>query len=202
MHSLLRSLFKPQPQKTVPLAVPGDENPEPMFSEPPPALQGDISAIAIEDVVQLFDFAALTGKLEIQSTTNSGTFYFRKGSLIHGLLQINHRKIGQILLDSGVITAQQLEECLLLHERTDTRQRFGQILLEKGYAKSDWLDKSLLRQVKEAFFETLSWHEGNFRFYPGQIPAPDEVQMHARIDHLLLEGMVHIDQNAADEEDE
>lgn len=202
MNTLLRSLFKPQTQKTVPLAVPGDEDAEPMLSEPTPALQGDISAIAIEDVVQLFDFAALTGKLEVHSATNSGTFFFRKGSLIHGLLQINHRRIGQILLDSGVITEQQLEECLLLHERTDTRQRFGQILLEKGYAKSDWLDSSLLRQVKEAFFETLSWHEGIFKFYPGEIPAPDEVQMHARIDHLLLEGMVHIDQNASDEEDE
>jgi len=201
MSPFLRTLFKPQAKKAAPQPGQRDEEPAPTATTPP-ALQGNIAAIAIEDVFQLFDFAALTGKLEVESTANSGTFYFRKGVLIHGLLRINHRRIGQILLDSQVITEQQLEECLRLHEQTGSRQRFGQILLDKGYAKPDRLDKSLSLQVKEAFFEALSWHEGTFRFYPDQVPAPDEVQLYARIDHLLLEGMVHIDQTSLDDNDE
>ena len=50
--------------------------------------------------------------------------------------------------------------------------------------------------MKEAFFETLSWHEGSFVFYPKLVPAPEEVQTRARIDSLLLEGMVHLDEAA------
>jgi len=195
MNPFLRTLFT-QSEKAVPQTVPRNEGAAPTVSIPPAALQGDIAAIAIENIFQLFDFAALTGKLEVQSTDNSGVFYFRKGMLIHGLLRINQRRIGQILLDSGLITEQQLEECLQLHEQTGGRQRFGQMLVEKGYAEPYALDKSLLRQVKEAFFTTLSWNEGFFRYYPNQMPSPDEIQMFGRIDRLLLEGMVHIDQAA------
>lgn len=201
MNPFLRTLFT-QPEKATPPIVPRNEGSAPTVSTPPAALQGDIAAIAIENIFQLFDFAAMTGKLEVQSTDNSGVFYFRKGMLIHGLLRINQRKIGQILLDSHMITAEQLEECLQLHQQTGGRQRFGQMLLDKGYAEPYALDKSLLRQVKEAFFTTLSWNEGYFRFYPNQVPSPDEIQMFGRIDRLLLEGMVHIDQTALDSKEE
>lgn len=202
MKSIFPSLVTPPAKKIVPLTSQANGSAAPSVLAPRVALEGDISAIAIENIFQLFDFAAMTGKLEVQSATNSGTFYFRKGMLIHGLLQINHRKIGQILLDSQVITEQQLQECLLLHEQTGTRQKFGQILLDKEYIKPDWLNSSLLRQIKEAFFEALSWQKGTFRFYLDQYPAPDVAQLYARVDHLLLEGMVYIDQASSGEEDE
>ena len=163
-------------------------------SRPTVSLQGDIGAVPVENIFQLLDFAALTGKLEIQSKDNSGVFYFRKGMLIYGLLQSNQRKIGQILLDAQAITEEQLEECLQLHKRSGTRKRFGKFLLEKGYAQPYLLDKSLLYQIREAFFEALSWNEGTFKFYVGQKPDPNEIQMYGRINRLLLEGMVHIDQ--------
>jgi hypothetical protein len=157
------------------------------------ALQGDIAVIAIEDIFQLFDFAALTGKLEVFSPTNSGTFYFKKGSLIHGVLQVSPRRIGEILLESRLISPEQLQECLRLHEHQHPKRRFGQILVEKGYIPPERLDESLLSQIKESFFETLSWQEGSFLFYQNQEPKPEEVRLYARIEHLLLEGMVRID---------
>ncbi len=161
------------------------------------ALQGDIAAIALENVFQLFDFAALTGKLEILTSENSGSFYFKKGMLTYGILQINHRRIGELLLDSQMITEVQLEECLLQHQQDPTQKRFGQILLDKGYIQPGNLGESLLRQIKEAFFEALSWQQGTFHFYLNQHPAPEELQTYTRIDHLLLEGMVYLDNTAS-----
>ena len=38
--------------------------------------QGDIAAIALDNIFQLFDFAALSGKLEIRTLENDGIFYF------------------------------------------------------------------------------------------------------------------------------
>ena len=162
-------------------------------------MQGDIAAIALEDIFQLFDFAALTGKLEVHSPVNSGSFYFRNGVLTSGMLQVNHRKIGQILLQSDIITETQLQECLQLHEASSPPRRFGQILMEQGYIQAEMLDDSLLSQVKDAFFEALSWHEGSFLFYQNETPANEEVQLYARIDHLLLEGMVYLDNSNADD---
>jgi hypothetical protein len=195
MNPLIRTLLEAHAEKSASLSPQFDEASTQAAFTAPVAMAGDISAIAIENIFQLLDLAALTGKLELQSASNSGIFYFRKGLLVHGLLQISHRKIGQIFLDAQVITNEQLQECLRLHEQTGTRRRVGQILLEKGYIKPEWLNKTLSRQVKEAFFEALSWQEGTFRFYLNQIPPPDEIEMHGRIDRLLLEGMVRIDQD-------
>ena len=202
MVSFLHTFFKPQSMR--PVVIPTGPVNGAQIAAPPctPAMQGDIGAIALEDVFQFFDLAALTGKLEIESPTNSGIFYFRNGALVHGLLRLNQRKIGHLLLEAQVITQEQLDECLRLHEQSRTRQRFGQLLIDKGYVKPGWLDKSLLMQVKEAFFETLSWREGTFKFYPDQAPAPDTAQFYNRIDHLLLEGVVAIDDRAGLGDDE
>jgi hypothetical protein len=203
MKSILQTFFGSHPKKNALLSMQQSEHAAAAApSVPLTALEGNIAVIAIENIFQLFDFASLSGKLEIQSTANCGSFYFRKGVLIHGLLQINQRKVGQLLLDAGVITEEQLQECLRLHEQADAPKRFGQILLEQQYIHPEGLDNTLLRQVKDAFFEALSWNEGSFRFYPNQVPAADAVKLYARIDHLLLEGMMHIDQASMVEEEE
>ena len=163
------------------------------------ALRGDIAAIALENIFQLFDLAALSGKLEVQATTNSGSFYFKQGVLVSGMLRISHRKIGEILLESEMITAEQLEECLFLREQRKPQQRFGQILLEKGYIEPTGLNDILLQQIKESFFQALSWQEGTFVFYHNQVPATETIQLEARVDHLLLEGMVYLDNSASPE---
>lgn len=157
------------------------------------AMQGDIGLIALDNIFQLLDFAALSGRLEVHAPGNSGFFSFNNGLLTNGMLQMNHRRIGEILLESRIITEDKLQECLLLHEQGGAQQRFGQILLEKGYVQADRLDESLLRQIKEAFFETLSWTEGTFVFYQNQTVPLSDTDLQARVDQLLLEGMISID---------
>jgi len=192
-----RSPFSLLAQKDTAQPVPQAEKTATKPARAAVALQGDIGAIAIENIFQLFDFAALTGKLEIRTTANTAIFYFRKGMLTYGILQINHFKIGELLLASKMITPEQLQECLLIHKQNPSRQRFGQIFLEKGYIQPGHLNDSLLRQIKQAFFEALSWQQGTFSFYLDQNPAPEEAQICTRIDHLLLEGMVYLDNAAA-----
>ena len=197
MRTLLRSLFGKQSTNSDQVAsVPAEESDAGQGGRKV-ALQGDIAAIALEDVFQLFDFAVLTGKLEVHSPINSGSFFFRDGVLTYGMLRVNLRRIGEILLQSGIITEIQLQECLRVHEASSPPMRFGQILLEQGYIQAEMLDDSLLSQVKDAFFETLSWQEGTFYFYQNEMPPSEEVQLYARIDHLLLEGMVYLDNTKA-----
>ncbi|MGD9947121.1 MAG: DUF4388 domain-containing protein [Desulfobulbus sp.] len=155
--------------------------------------QGDIAFIALDNIFQLFDFAALSGKLEVHSQDNDGIFYFNGGVFTYGTLRINPHRIGSMLLENGVITRAQLEECLQFHEPSEQQQPLGRILVDKGYVDPQLLDVSLERQVKEAFFEALAWQKGTFVYYPGEEPAPATAQLQERVDHLLLEGMVYLD---------
>ncbi len=156
-------------------------------------LQGDISVVSLDDIFQLFDFAALTGELEIITSTNCGWFYFKQGVLVYGLLESSYRKLGQILVDSNVVTTQQLEECLPLNE-VEQQKKIGQLLVDRGHLAGEKLTESLNCQVKEAFFEVLSWKEGTFSYYHDQLPPEEEVKLNERVDHLLLEGMMRFDE--------
>ncbi len=194
-----RSPFSHLTPKGQPAPTPVAEKPAAPAAHDGIALQGNIAAIALDNIFQLLDFAELTGKLEVHAPENIGNFYFTGGVLTYGMLQIHQRKIGEILLESKMISSEQLQECLRLHAQGLFQRRFGQILLEQGYIEPSGLDDSLLRQIKEAFFEALSWQEGTFAFYPDQLPSPEAVRLEARIDHLLLEGMVYIDNTISPE---
>jgi hypothetical protein len=168
---------------------------------PTAALQGDIGLIPIENIFQLIDVVSLTGKLDIQSTDNSGVFYFRQGMLIYGLLKNSHLKIGEILQENKTITEEQLQEYLQLYERSGSQQRFGKFLVQSEYVQPYILDRALLLQIKHAFFEALSWDKGFFKFYSGQEPAPEEILAYGRINRLLMEGALHIDQSSSSDKD-
>jgi len=43
----------------------------------------------------------------------------------------------------------------------------------------------------------LGWTEGRFLFHSNQEPGKERVLIRERIDHLLLEGMIYIDDNNA-----
>lgn len=157
------------------------------------ALEGDISAVALDDIFQLFDYAGLTGELEVSSGQNSGYFFFEKGLLIFGMLTTNQLKLGEILVAEKYITKDQLDECLQLHRNHGAPKRLGNIMVEHGYINQENLVETIGRQIKAAVFEALSWREGRFSFFNNRTPGKEDILLSERVDHLLLEGMVHLD---------
>lgn len=162
------------------------------------AFQGNLSAVRIDDVFQLFDYAALTGELELTCPDNSGCFFFKEGVLIFGLLESNQRKIGEILLESNMVTEKQLTDCLIIHKNAKQQKRLGHILMEQGHIQYENLSESLTKQVKEAFFEVMQWRDGSFIFHLDRLPVDEEILLNERIDHLLLEGVIRIDKDNED----
>ncbi len=158
--------------------------------------QGAIDIVTIEGVFQLLYFTSLTGKLLLLNPPEKATFHFVNGQLTWGSLHSNQKQIGQRLLDSELITEEQLNECLSIHINEKNKKRLGEILLNKGFLQSDLLHSSLKEQAREAFFSVLSWKTGTFAFISNVISDEDEVSISERIDHLLLEGVVQIDRNS------
>lgn len=165
--------------------------------KPGVALQGDIAAIELNNIFQFFDYASISGELRIVGEKNEASFFFQKGVLIFGALDINQKKIGNLLVESNLITAKQLSQCLEIHARHGGKRRLGEILVRKGFLRFANLAEMLKKQAKEAFFTTLSWQKGMFYFYPGQYPSKEEILINERIDHLVLEGIVRMDNEAS-----
>jgi len=157
------------------------------------SLQGNIAVIELNNIFQFFDYAKASGELRIVSDQNNASFFFQKGILIFGALSKNTKRIGELLLESGHISKAQLMQCLKIHNQHGMRRRLGDIIVRKGYLKLETLAEILQIQARDAFFETLSWKTGMFFFYANQHPSPEEILINERIDHLLLEGIVRLD---------
>ena len=159
--------------------------------------QGSIDIVTIEGIFQLVYYASLSGKLLLLNPPEKASFYFSKGKLTWGTLHTQQKQIGQRLLDSSLITEEQLDECLTIHINEKNKKKLGKILVEKGFLQSDMLNSNLKQQAKDAFFTALTWKSGTFAFISDFTSGEDEITFSERIDHLLIEGVVHIDKNSA-----
>lgn len=194
MTSLFKSIFTKTPEKQPTIGIVSDCVAEEKEAAQQASFQGDLSALPMDDVVQLFEFSRLTGELVVVSPHNKGYFYFQRGLLVFGMLGYSEQKIGELLISENLITDQQLTECLEIQQYQQHHERLGSILIQRGYIQKDNLSESLVKQVKNAFFESLTWKEGRFFFYIDQVPQAEDVVCSERIDHLLLEGMISIDE--------
>ncbi len=157
------------------------------------AFQGDLSIVTIENLMQLVGHAALSGELQLTTPGNSAVFFIHKGTLIYGFLEENPMRIGQRLIQGNFITSEHLQECLSLYKSESPRPKIGKILVEKGYLQQDDLEKTIKEQIKDIFFEVLSWSEGSFAFSIKKVPSDEGIFLDERIDHLILAGIIHLD---------
>jgi len=157
------------------------------------ALQGNIATIELNNIFQFFDYATASGELRVVGEHNNGSFFFQKGILIFGALSVNQKRIGDLLIESKLVSEEHLIESLKIHAQHGRRRRLGEIMVSEGMLAYESLAEILKAQAREAFFETLTWRKGMFFFYANQYPAKDEILINERIDHLLLEGIVRMD---------
>ncbi len=159
----------------------------------PAAFRGDLAVITIENLMQLVSHAALSGELYLVTPGNSAVFFVHEGLLIYAYLEENPLRIGERLIQKNLITKEHLQECLSQYQRKSAQLKIGKILVENGYLQQADLETTIKEQIKDIFFEVLSWKEGSFTFSIKKIPTADCIFLEERIDHLILEGIIHLD---------
>ena len=164
-----------------------------MLLKPGVSMHGDISVIELNIIFQLFHLGSLSGELLVVANHNSGRFFFDRGTLIFGSLSTNQKRIGELLLASGLVSGAQLAESLRIHTEKGRGRRLGDILVCNGFLAYDNLVELLKQQAREAFFDILAWKSGMFFYYASHSPAQGEILIDERIDQLLLEGLIRLD---------
>jgi len=160
------------------------------------ALQGDLSIVTIENLMQLMGHAGLYGELQIQTPTNSALLFVERGTLIYSYIKNTPMKIGQRLVQGNYVTSEQLQDCLSLSRNNSSRSRVGRVLVAKKYLRQEDLEKVYKEQARDNFFEILSWQTGSFAFVVKRLSKNEDISLQKRIDHLTLEGVCHADELA------
>lgn len=158
------------------------------------ALQGKIEKFTLPEIFQLIANGKKTGTLGIQNNKDIIMVYFKNGRITYGYGPRQTSHIGQLLSNSGKISAGQLEDAIAYQSGTELSKRLGQILVEKKYVTQEDLDEAIKMQVEELIYSLLAWEDGSFKFYDNQYPTNEEITVDISVENVILEGVRRIDE--------
>jgi hypothetical protein len=160
------------------------------------AIEGPLRELSIHDVFQLLDLSRKTGILRVVSDLrqNAGTIHFDQGAIVYAEIRSNPHLLGELLVRSGRVARDELEQAREVQRRGGDSRRLGEILVDTGVITQRELRRYLRAQIEEVVFEITSWTEGHFSFTDQALEVPADVQLRIRVEALLMEGARRIDE--------
>ena len=159
------------------------------------AIEGPLSELSIQDVLQLLELAHKTGVLTIRSDrlNDEAIVHFSKGAIVFAVRRRSTRRLGQLLIRSGKLTQRELDRALEI-QRADPARRLAEILLEMGSVTEEELERQLRFQMEETIYELMPWVEGYFKFEERADIGELRLLARVRVESLLMEGARRIDE--------
>jgi len=133
-------------------------------------LSGTITATELAEIFQLLTTSRKEGTLTVSDGTRKKSIYFsRDGVTLLFDRGKGARSLGQLLVDYGRITEEQLQTAL--EEQQATGKRLGEVVRETGLVSDEEIEDLVRTQIEEEIFDLLSWRGGTFQFRDE--PAPE-----------------------------
>ncbi len=157
------------------------------------AIRGSLKEASLPDVLQLLAMGKKSGCLSVTHRNNFGSIYFDRGKICYASIVTRRDRLGDILVKSGVLSQEKLDEAIDLQGRTrDTR--LGDLLVGQGMITRDDLHAQIRIQIEEAVYFLFTWAEGTFNFESDIRPEEQDFLVSINPETLLLEGARRVDE--------
>lgn len=156
-------------------------------------LEGSLNRFSVAEVFQLLSFSRKTGTLGLQRQEEVAMVYFNQGNVIYAYTPQQKIPLGELLVQQGVLTQNQLAGALAEKEKHPQR-RIGEIFVKFGFVSRSQMEDAVRRQVEELIYRLLHWENGNFKFYENEFPTEEEILIHISTENLILEGVRRLDE--------
>jgi tetratricopeptide (TPR) repeat protein len=157
------------------------------------AIKGSLKEASLPDVIQLLFLGRRTGCLALADRHNFGTIHFDEGHIIYATIVNRRDRIGDILVRSGRITQEALQQAIDRQEG-DREHKVGEILMELGAITRQELESYMRMQIEEAVYFLFTWTSGTFNFEAGVAPEREDFLVRINPEFLLLEGARRVDE--------
>ncbi|RMF46187.1 MAG: response regulator, partial [Deltaproteobacteria bacterium] len=138
-----------------------------------------------------------TGLLTLTRGTLKKVIYVRNGYPIFARSNLVRECLGQMLVDEGIISAEQCEESLQKVRETGRLQ--GTVLIDMGLLTPHRLQEVLKHQVVSKLLEIFSWPEGDYQFIQGRDFKKGITSIDLSPAAIIYQGIVrHYDQDQLD----
>jgi len=129
-------------------------------------MHGDLDQISLADIFQTLAMSKMEGVLRVRNPLEERQVYCRDGYVrILVPPRLTLRRLGQRLIQAGLIQPDELRQALLLQRKE--KVPLGQLLVREGMLSQDDLDDIIGVQVAEDLFALFTWQHGTFEFFKG-----------------------------------
>jgi len=158
-------------------------------------LRADLGAIAIADLLQIFQIQRQIGVLSVSHGDAHVLAYFRDGHIdwVGGKNLPEEFLLGRFIVETQAMSNQDLD--LFLRSRSGTRKLLGAQLVKLGYITEADLATALARQSAEILYETMRWRTGRCEFR-ARAQRPEHVtdaHLDLSVEQILMEGFRRLD---------
>lgn len=161
------------------------------------SLIGTLDQFSLAHVLQRIEMHGKTGRCKIQRGTQWAELYFREGRLLCLGPVRNSASLGERLLESGVISAQALQEAKqTLGDAPFNETHIAITLMDLGHVSRDELRAWATKEASAILQATLNWSGGEL-YFEDEVPPPSERLLVSLSVTALLPTPAAPDQNPA-----
>lgn len=159
---------------------------------PIPSLYGDLSAVALPEVLQLLKFQGQTGILEVALDDERYEISFKEGRVasIRARNPTAGARLGQYFVAQGAVTTERLSQILA---RPDQRP-LGQRLVDDEIITHKELRDALAAQATDLMFDMLRAKNGVFGLRRGDELVHMQTTPGLSVDEILFEALRRVDE--------
>jgi hypothetical protein len=156
------------------------------------ALQGDVSAFRLPEVLTFLCTSRKSGTLVVTNGEAEAYLFFREGALVYAGSNREQFRLGSVLLRKKKITREQRDRIDALMQRDGGQ--FGQLCVQSGVMTDAELRDSLKIQVSDIVYDAFLWDGGMFSFVQETSLHSHAVTISIDLANLIMEGARRIEE--------
>jgi len=127
------------------------------------SFRGELEHLPIVDVIQLINSSRKSGLLTVEGRKGESQLVFKDGYIVSASHLNNSIRIGQLLVDMGMLAQEQLEQGLRKQQLDgEARKPLAITLIEMELLKEKDAYKALQHLIEMTLVEILTWKTGKF----------------------------------------
>jgi hypothetical protein len=129
----------------------------------------------LQDILLLIGLKAQTGELALESGNNIGSVLFRDGRILQAFSPYS-RAIGDLLVEQGIVTEEELLAALKLQKQKGDAP-LGGLLVKTGKVSLEAVEMMVHEQIRQSVKEFITWEKLRISFFEKDIHPFDRIHL-------------------------
>jgi len=151
-------------------------------------MKGNLQQVPLPEVLQFISMGKSTGFLHLDRYGVRITLSIRSGKIINSTSLDRRRRIGDLLVNRGLLKRSELARLLKVQKTAETDKPLGHLITEREIVSEETIRETLRLQLEEEIWDLFAWEEGDFEFESAEPSKLPDAIVQIDIEPMILEG--------------